>query len=197
MTAPRLPVARAGLHTLLTEVGVQVQDPVRSETWQLQGLHARVWAAIDVAPSVEALCDHLQLGQSGDMAVQAAQRDQVWAALDDLADLGLLTHRAAPPAHELVSWHRPIGRRAWAAGGLAVAAAPMAFASSVADEQKAKDRYVITAREERDKRSKADARLAEQDIKKSRSGTQDVAAAEQKRKVDNEQAAEADRKKKR
>ncbi len=192
MSADHLPVARAGLHTLPTELGLQVQDPVHGQTWQLQGLHARVWAAIDVAQSVEALRAHL--GQSGGLAVQA---DQLWAALDDLADLGLLTHRASPPAHEQVSLHRPIGRRAWAVGGLAVAAAPMVFASSVADEQKAKDQHVVAAREERDKRSKADARLAEQDIKKSRSGTQDVAAAEQKNKVGAEQAAEAERKKKR
>jgi hypothetical protein len=46
--------------------------------------------------------------------------------------------RATPPAEERVSLHRPIGRRAMAFMGLAAAAAPMAFAATVADEQKAK-----------------------------------------------------------
>jgi hypothetical protein len=132
MSHTPLPTSRAGLHTLALDQVLTVTDPVSGQTWRLDGFHAQVWSRLNAGLDAQAMT--AQLAQAG----LRVSSEQLWGALDALADLGLMVARATPPAEERVSLHRPIGRRAMAFMGLAAAAAPMAFAATVADEQKAK-----------------------------------------------------------
>jgi len=117
-----------------------ILDSEAQQQWVLSADETLVWQALsaqeagDTVNWVQSLCAKhpLQLTAS-----------RVWAALDALSDRGLLQGRAAPPAAETVTNHQQLSqrlsRRQWAVAGLAMAAAPGAFAATVAAaEEKAK-----------------------------------------------------------
>jgi hypothetical protein len=186
MSHTPLPCARAGLHTQAHDQALTVTDPVSGQTWRLDGFHAQVWSRLDAGLDAQAMT--AQLAQAG-LRVSA---EQLWGALDALADLGLMAGRATPPAEERVSLHRPIGRRAMAFMGLAAAAAPMAFAATVADEQKAKVDSVAKEEELKaappaDASMTADKRKMQEQEKKAQASSSRVQEADQKK---NARAAE-------
>ena len=95
-------------------VGARGSRPVR-----LDGLDALVWQLADGERSILDLCQ-----RAGSSMERPVTETEVWAALDRLADVGLLVERAAPPGGELAG--PAVGRRTWltrlgVAGGAALA----------------------------------------------------------------------------
>lgn len=130
---------RAGLVAAdsgLNDGTLVVQDAALQQRWHLSPVESLVWqglasiAGVSLSAWVQALCEkHPQQLTSA----------RVWAALDALSDRGLLVGRATPPALEAVTHHQRLNRRQWAVAGLAMAAAPAAFAATAAAaEEKAK-----------------------------------------------------------
>jgi flagellar biosynthesis GTPase FlhF len=127
------PQPRAGLELQKKGDALCILDSESQQQWVLSADETLVWQALsaheaaDTVNWVQSLCAKhpLQLTAT-----------RVWAALDALADRGLLQGRAAPPAAETVTNHQQLNqrlsRRQWAVAGLAMAAAPGAFAASVA-----------------------------------------------------------------
>ncbi len=136
-----LPGLRPGLTVRLQSQGVALNAEVAhpsGEVVSVQGHAAQVLALLS-APQVEpwtvaSVAERL-----------ACPLEQVCVALDVLADLHVLEQRALPPAHQeapgaggLAALSRGMGRRTLALMGLAAAAAPMAMAATVAEEQNRK-----------------------------------------------------------
>lgn len=128
-TRTSVPQVRTDLDITRTPHAVEVADPVGGQRWVLSTDEAAVW---------QFLSSDMRQGQPADVAwVNLCTRAnpgltaaRVWVALDALADRGLLGHHVAPPAAEVVSRHQGLPRRQWALAGLAMAAAPAAFAAT-------------------------------------------------------------------
>ncbi len=138
MTASRTcPQLRTGLALHWIDNTLEILDTTSEQRWRLSPVESLVWQQLVAAPAAGNMADWVRTVCDLHPAQLTAAR--VWAALDALADRGLLQGRAAPPAVETVSQHQRLSRRQWAVAGLAMAAAPAAFASTVAAaEEKAK-----------------------------------------------------------
>lgn len=158
MNSPLLAQLRAGLSLTTPPEG-------------LGEIEARLWSHLDGRRSVSELVAVVSTEQA---PVSAAQ---VWSALDVLADLGFMAQRVAPPAAETVSRHLPLGRRQWALAGLAMAAAPMAFAATAAaTEEKAKGdaRSMESSRKQmQEQDTKARRTTQEEEVKARRTSTEE------------------------
>jgi hypothetical protein len=180
MNSPLLAQLRAGLSLTTPPEG-------------LGEIEARLWSHLDGRRSVSELVALVSTEQA---PVSAAQ---VWSALDVLADLGFMAQRVAPPAAETVSRHQPLGRRQWALAGLAMAAAPMAFAATAAaTEEKAKGdaRSMESSRKQmQEQDTKARRTTQEEDVKARRTSTEEDMKArrstqEEERKASSAQGAD-------
>jgi hypothetical protein len=166
MNSPLLAQLRAGLSLTTPPEG-------------LGEIEARLWSHLDGRRSVSELVALVSTEQA---PVSAAQ---VWSALDVLADLGFMAQRVAPPAAETVSRHQPLGRRQWALAGLAMAAAPMAFAATAAaTEEKAKGdaRSMESSRKQMQEQDAKARRTTQEEERKSSAQGTDLRAAEQQKK---------------
>jgi hypothetical protein len=145
MTIAHLPRARQGLVVQSFDQSAAVQvSAAHGEVCLLEGPEAQVMQALAQAHhhgwSAAQLAAHVGLGL-----------EALWTVLDALADRGLLAQRATPPVQAERATPRTegylMGRRKLALMGLATAAAPLAMASTVADEQSAKQSAKATAPE--------------------------------------------------
>lgn len=173
----------------LSPEGVAVFDPVSQQRWHLSPVESLVWhrvchaQASDMATWVKSVCE-----QHPDQLTAA----RVWAALDALADRGLLLGRATPPAAEAVTHHHRLNRRQWAVAGLAMAAAPAAFAATAAAaEEKAKADVQAPPAEDAQakRRQEQETKKAERAMQEEKQKDQRSAEQAQKRDAQNEAGA--------
>jgi flagellar biosynthesis GTPase FlhF len=134
------PQPRAGLVLQKQGDASCILDSQSQQQWVLSADETLVWQAVSAQETTDTVNWVQSLCAQHPLQLTAAR---VWTALDALSDRGLLQGRAAPPAAEAVTHHQPLhqrlSRRQWAVAGLAMAAAPGAFAATVAAaEEKAK-----------------------------------------------------------
>lgn len=134
------PQPRSGLVLQKKGNALCIMDTESQQQWVLSADETLVWQALSAQEAADTVNWVQSLCAQHPLQLTAAR---VWAALDALADRGLLQGRAAPPAAETVTHHQQLSqrlsRRQWAVAGLAMAAAPGAFAATaVAAEEKVK-----------------------------------------------------------
>jgi hypothetical protein len=98
------PMARAGgLNTQETETGIAIVDNNGREIAHLTSFEAGIWRMADGRTPVQQIIKRIAGAEASSI-----HKEEVWQALDRLADLGVMAERACPPGPMPGFLHRAI-----------------------------------------------------------------------------------------